>query len=155
MVPTRALVCLWGSSQQTCARRTTLTCTLHNLSARKLARRMQAGHQGTTLVVRIETLHPKVGRRVPVCVPCLHQHTGARRSTLGCNLWPQGANAVPFMTVACASHVLVCGKGSTNVLGLFVGCKPIVRTPTNALVPELEPCEAVPMPNRQPMPTRA
>ena len=109
----------------------------------------------TTLVVRIETLHPKVGRRAPVCFPWLHQHTGARRSTLGCKLWPQGASAVPFMTVACASHVLVCGKGSTDVLGLFAGCKSIVRTPTNTLVPELEPCEAVPMPNRQPMPTRA
>ena len=48
------------------------------------------------------------------------------------------------MTVACASHVLVCGKGSTDVLGLFAGCKSIVRTPTNTLVPELEPCEAVP-----------
>ena len=155
MVTTRALVCLWGSSQQTCARRTTLTCTLHNFSARKPARRMKARHQGTKLVVRTENCTPRL---VAELLRAFHGCTntpGARRATLGCNLWPQGASAVPFMTVACASHVLVCGKGSTDVLGLFAGCKPIVRTPTNTLVPELEPCEAVSMPNRQPSPTRA
>ena len=50
---------------------------------------------------------------------------------------------MPFMTVACASHVLVCGKGSTDVLGLFAGCKSIVRTPTNTLVPGLQPLASV------------
>ena len=93
--------------------------------------------KGTALAPCGQRLHPSVDRRAPVCW-CNHgKHTGARRPTLGAK--PQFAPPTRSLggELACASQAFVRKGCAKCMLGLFAERKPVVRAPTNILVPEL------------------
>ena len=115
VVATRAPVCLWGSSQQTCARRTTATHTCGNFSARKHARRMKARHQGGLQAHRwcleLRMLAPR--RYSSSCVlnmptTCLGLSSRPSKTCLPTRLHPAhaltGAPFISTVTGQCARH---------------------------------------------------
>jgi hypothetical protein len=146
VVATRAPVCLWGSSQQTCARRTPAAHTFGNFSARKPARCIKARHQGGLQArwwcFELRMLAPR--RYSSSCVlnmptTCHGLSSRPSKTCLPTRLHPAhaltGASFISTVTGQCARH------GGMPLLSVSkLQSTPSVRTRT--LEPWLQPSRA-------------